>query len=283
MATTRSTKSKRGIEKPSINGGKSDLGLSPQLDTSGPESATATATPGTPSTQQELGPLHNLLSDDPQLIAIVATSISNHILSSPELFQKIVKAKRIIDQVSDHVYESVAYDNESTAGDIASLRDQNHKLLAENRDIVDKLDELEQYSRRNCLLLQGVPESNNENTDSLALDVINSRINSEVDLCDFDRTHRLGRRKVFENKPKPRPIIVKFTSYRTRSAVFRNKKSLKHSGFSITENLTSRRLKLLHEALRSETVWSMNGRIYCVTKKSMKKVVIKSESELRHL
>ena len=35
-----------------------------------------------------------------------------------------------------------------------------------------KLDEMEQYSRRNCLKIAGIPEEKDENTDTLVLNVI---------------------------------------------------------------------------------------------------------------
>ena len=34
------------------------------------------------------------------------------------------------------------------------------------------LDRQEQYSRRNCLLIHGLPESKNENTDELVIDAV---------------------------------------------------------------------------------------------------------------
>ena len=34
------------------------------------------------------------------------------------------------------------------------------------------LDRQEQYSRRNCLLIHGLPESKNENTDELVIDTV---------------------------------------------------------------------------------------------------------------
>ena len=40
----------------------------------------------------------------------------------------------------------------------------------------------------------------------------------------------------------PRPVIVKFTSYEPRRAVFTSKRKLKGTHIVITENLTSRRV-----------------------------------------
>ena len=76
---------------------------------------------------------------------------------------------------------------------------------------VDKtLDRQEQYSRRNCLLVHGVEENNNEDTDQEIINIVKNDLGEEITIHDIDRTHRLGKRKLDNNVP--RPIIVKFTS-----------------------------------------------------------------------
>ena len=69
------------------------------------------------------------------------------------------------------------------------------------------MDNAEQYSRRNSLRMSGVPETATENTDTLVLDAARA-INSDIDLCDIDRSHRVGRPRA----GKPRDIIVKFAT-----------------------------------------------------------------------
>ena len=40
--------------------------------------------------------------------------------------------------------------------------------------LYDRIDDLEQYSRTNCLLFVGIEERDDEDTDALVLDVCNS-------------------------------------------------------------------------------------------------------------
>ena len=47
---------------------------------------------------------------------------------------------------------------------------------------------------------------------------------------------------------KSRPVIVKFLRYNTRGLIYKNKKKLKGSRISITENLTSKRITILQRA-----------------------------------
>ena len=39
----------------------------------------------------------------------------------------------------------------------------------------------EQYSRRNCLLIQGLPESKTENMDELVIDTIKEKMGGEIE------------------------------------------------------------------------------------------------------
>ena len=74
------------------------------------------------------------------------------------------------------------------------------------------VDRQEQYSRRNCLLVHGIAETNDENTDGLVLKKINEKLDVEITENEIDRSHRIGRKK---DGQKPRPIIAKITRYNT--------------------------------------------------------------------
>ena len=84
-------------------------------------------------------------------------------------------------------------------------------------DIAPEKDKQEQYSRRNCLLIQGIPENKNENTDVLAMEVIDTKMDKKIKANDIDKMHRIGKPK---NNVKPRPVIIKFVRYTDRKKVF---------------------------------------------------------------
>ena len=63
---------------------------------------------------------------------------------------------------------------------------------------------------------------------------------------------------------KPRPTIVKFTSYESRRKTFTSKCKLKGTKLIITEHLTKRRAELLSKARALDIVkaaWTIDGRI----------------------
>ena len=83
-------------------------------------------------------------------------------------------------------------------------------------DLDSVIDRQEQYYFRNCVLLHGLEEESNENTDQRVIDVLRESKGETVSIQDVDRTHRLS-----EKKPngKWRPVIVKFVRYNTRTLI----------------------------------------------------------------
>ena len=87
-----------------------------------------------------------------------------------------------------------------------------------------EIDKHEQYSRRNCLLVHGIVETDDEVTDDLVIEKISTKMNIEISPADLDRTHRIGKKKAGQNKPKP--IIVKLSRCNVRKKVFSKNKNL---------------------------------------------------------
>ena len=143
-------------------------------------------------------------------------------------------------------------------------------------NLLNKTDELEQYSRRNYLLVNLIKEvdppnenvseetsevSTQENTDIAVLLLFNEKLGVNVYIRDIDRTHGIGRQKQ-KNKDTPRPIIVKFTNYNTRQRVFQARRKLKGTQITIVESLTSKRVTILSKARNKfgvRNVWSLDG------------------------
>ena len=97
-----------------------------------------------------------------------------------------------------------------------------------------QVDKHEQHSRRNFLLLHGIPENENEKTDDLCLANISENLELAITEVDIERTHRTGKPRDVGQKSKL--IIVKFVKYNDRKNVFNRKKKLKGKNISITES-----------------------------------------------
>ena len=149
---------------------------------------------------------------------------------------------------------------------IQSLQKENRGLKARVELLEAKVDAAEQYSRRNCLRIAGVPENQSENTDVYVIDFTRA-IDAEVTLDDIERSHRVGKRR---DSGRPRDIIVKFSSYRARRKVYGARTKTKDSGYRgvyINEDLTKSRNMLLMKARNMvktkhiHSAWSSDGTI----------------------
>ena len=168
------------------------------------------------------------------------------------------------------------------------LTQENVRLNELIQKLEVRIDDHEQRNRNACLLIHGVEESGEENTDDVALNILNNELGFQFEQNHIQRSHRLGVKKqarnTRSNKTNPRPIIIKFSNYRDRRAVFVSKKKLKGQPISISENLTKTRYVLLKAAtlkLGRGNVWSNDGRI--MTKMNDRYINITSLEDLNGL
>lgn len=224
-----------------------------------------------------------------------------------------VKIEEIKSTITDQMNSSLAsmaqtvadIINASYSERISAVEDENKRLhdqVVELRAELESLkvstersrDTMEQYSRRNCLRIAGVPEPDDasiENTDEIILDIA-KQCDVQLHLQDIDRSHRLKAGKPTSNQNhRPRDIIVKFTSYRARNAFYWGKSSLKicvsYKNVYINEDLTKNRADILKTARQlvknknsnATSAWSRDGRIFVKYADGTKQLVT-SKSEL---
>ena len=180
-----------------------------------------------------------------------------------------IKGEKQLDSVNESIkhlsdrFDAYEEERDKQNKKIKVLEEKVEKLENENKALSESVDDLEQYSRRNCLLLHGVKETDDENTDDIIIKTICEEMGVEVREEDLDRTHRIGRAN--RSDGKARPIIIKFARYAVRNAVYKNKKKLKGKRFLITESLTENRVKALKATQTkygTTNVWTSDGRIF---------------------
>ena len=74
---------------------------------------------------------------------------------------------------------------------IKELKETINTLTEKNKSLTSDVDELEQYSYRNCLLLYGVQENENENTDYIVLKTMSEELDVEIAENDLDKAHKI--------------------------------------------------------------------------------------------
>ena len=61
------------------------------------------------------------------------------------------------------------------------------------------LDCQEQYFRRNCLLIHGIDDENQKNTNEVVINVLKKEMDEEITHQDIDRSHHLSNQKLDKN------------------------------------------------------------------------------------
>ena len=106
------------------------------------------------------------------------------------------------------------------------------------------IEDLQQYTRRNCLIVTGVPEEKDENTDLKIVNLAKENMSIPLEETDLDRSHRIGK----PNEGKTRPIVVKFVRHNVRQHFIKNRKKLKGSRVGVQDLLTPYSQELLKKA-----------------------------------
>ncbi|KAK7491816.1 hypothetical protein BaRGS_00016951 [Batillaria attramentaria] len=105
--------------------------------------------------------------------------------------------------------------------EMVTMRESLEKKDRQILHLQDRVDELEQYSRRNNIRISDIPEIDGEDTDDLII-AIGNEIGVTITEEMIDRSHRVGKK----GDDFCRPIICKFTSYRYKQRLLKEKKKL---------------------------------------------------------
>jgi hypothetical protein len=180
------------------------------------------------------------------------------------------------------------------------LTSELDKLKTEVKNLSTQVDDLAQYSRKNCLRFSGIAESSSvgrEDTDKIVLNICNKvilrSIGTTLDFGDIDNSHRLGPKPRSSHDP-PRDIIVKFTRYRSKAVVYGNKRNLKNynsnhsSGYKvfINEALTKRRANVFSRLRRCkrdgliDSCWTYEGKLFVKKSLGGSKTLIRDEDDV---
>lgn len=188
-------------------------------------------------------------------------SVSHRIdLLEGRLFDKEIENDQLKKQI-----ETLEQDNEQNKEDNAK---KITEVEAENLELHEQLNELEQYGRRNSIRIVGIPEAVNETSEETAKIASEALSHHMPDVTlrrnDIDIAHRLGKK---DGGYKPRAIIMKFVSRMTRENVFRGRKALKGTNIYVNEDLTWINHHILacvrkKQSDEVESAWTKNGHIY---------------------
>ncbi len=161
--------------------------------------------------------------------------------------------------------ESACAKIEDQASEITRLKEQINMKSNLCGVLQSRMNDLEQYTRRNSIRIFGLRD-NNENetiyeTEKVVLGFLNNKLGLKMTPSDIDILHRLGRFSANYD----RCVIVKFVSRKSKISVLSQRKKLKGSTISISEDLTSANHQHLQNVRQAECVsqaWSKDGKVF---------------------
>nr|CAH7745579.1 unnamed protein product [Callosobruchus chinensis] len=136
--------------------------------------------------------------------------------------------------------------------EMVSLKHQNSQLQGE-------VDKLNQHIKRKSLIIHGIKESSNEDIRNTVTKFFKDRLNTNIPSEELENCFRIGR------KPNgKRPVLTTLRLQSTKWSLLKNRKALKGTGITITEDMTKANYNLLKKAkeqLGQENVWFYGGLI----------------------
>ena len=150
------------------------------------------------------------------------------------------------------------------------------------RTLSNNLNDLEQYSRRNNIRIFGVRDNKKyeslKETENIVINLLRNKLNLNFGPEDFEICHRIGRYTEGAN----RAIIVKFLYRKSKILTISERKKLKDTGITISEDLTHKNVRRLNDIKTLscvESCWSRDGRLYAKNSRGTIKEV-KPEDQL---
>ena len=160
---------------------------------------------------------------------------------------------------------------------ISTLQTQRKRDSQDMSKLKRDVNDAEQYSRRNCVRVYGISENSKEDTDQVMIDLASDKLDIKLERHEIDRSHGVGTPRSSaagaEKQPSPRPIIVKFTTYRTRDLVLKRRRKLTGTRIEIEEDLTTINRTLLNKTKENvknndkpSAAWSSDDKVIALVK-----------------
>ncbi|XP_077560609.1 uncharacterized protein LOC144175401 [Haemaphysalis longicornis] len=140
---------------------------------------------------------------------------------------------------------------------VSSCQEQIASLSTTIQTLENKLDDLENRSRRSNLIIYGLPEAEDESSDTLEHAVNQKIVKGILDLdpVGIERIHRLGR----PSSGKVRPVIFKLLDSRDKVSILKKGIKLKGTNYSIGEDFSKRLRELRRKLWQSSKENRDNG------------------------
>ena len=129
------------------------------------------------------------------------------------------------------------------------VEDLRHQI----QELSDEKDDMENYVRRNTIVISGpsiTPAVTHEDTYATVIDIVNRKLEFQLSRQDIDVCHRLpapkGNDPNRQSDPAKKPIIVKFVRREVKHQILRASRNKKPNNIYFNESLSSTRQKIMY-------------------------------------
>jgi uncharacterized protein YlxP (DUF503 family) len=196
----------------------------------------------------------------------------------------LAEMRTSLDEIQGAIH-TLEVENEQLREEVKKLKEREEVLKDEVAEAkyaasvaMKKVNESDQYQRRNNLRIFGIKEEDEEDEEDIekkVLTLFNNTLQVTVKSSDIEAVHRLGNRDKLKDKLKnkgneipPRGVIVRFVNRKHRELVIKNRKQLKGKKTVIVEDLTNENYRLYQKVKEDELckqAWTTAGKIMMQT------------------
>ena len=220
---------------------------------------------------------------------------------------ELTKSQQFVSTKYDHLfqnYQDLLASCKQREDEIKQLRKNATSTEIKIEEDKQKIDDIDQYNRRQNLIFEGVPTMETENVNDIVIRLV-KKFDVSIQDSDISIAHKLPIKKshpflVKNNSAveKHPPIIVRFVKRTLRNEIYsKRQQSRSFSDFPvakmkhqfINENLTQVRKRLFWLAkqaareLHYKCIWTNNGNIFVRKGDDSNKIHIRGESCLDNL
>lgn len=166
------------------------------------------------------------------------SAMTREIANLREMNEAIEENKHEISRLHDYIDE------------LHTRQEDSFKNLHRRIDEQDRKQEKQEiYSRRENIILKGIPEEDDENVKNKIIEILNASDTGEkVNNEDFQRVHRVGKKEQGKN----RPVIARFVHFVKKIDVMKSKEEIKQKkGVKVVNDLTFNQRKTLADHNKS--------------------------------
>ncbi|RZF33067.1 hypothetical protein LSTR_LSTR015674 [Laodelphax striatellus] len=155
------------------------------------------------------------------------------------------------------------------------IKVQTSNLKEEVSKQGDRIRQLEKEVRKRNIIIHGVEDDKNENTEKFAFGFIRSKLGVDINDCELDFAERIGLFKSNSN----RPIIIGLTTCRRKAEILSKRTLLKGSNIYLAEDYP-KEVQEIRKNLRVEMISARKEGKYAILKYD-KLIVLEKEKSRR--